>query len=267
MFKPKKYLGQNFLKKEKAQKIIKEIIRATEIKKEDIILEIGPGFGVLTKEIVKKAQKIIAVEKDKRLADYLKQDKNLKDLCRLSSCQLKIINEDVLKFNFKDYNLTPYNFKVVGNIPYSITSPLIRKFLGSEIKPSLMVLMVQKEVGERILGKNKESFLSNFVKFYGKPKIIKNVSRETFWPKPKVDSVILKIEDIQDKYKNIDQEKFFEFLHIGFSQPRKQIKNNLNKIFKEKTDEVLRKCNIDPQKRPENLKLDDWIKIFGQLTD
>ena len=256
-FKPKKYLGQNFLKKTKSQEIIKEIIKAANLQKQDTILEIGPGFGILTKKLAQKAKKVIAVEKDERLTCHLKEVfKNISNL--------QIVSGDVLKFKLKNHNLKSKNYKIVGNIPYSITSPLIRKFLSAKIKPKLMILMVQKEVGERILGKNKESFLSNFVKFYGKPEILKNVSRETFWPKPKVDGAILKIDDIQKKYKNIDEKKFFEFLHLGFSQPRKQIKNNLNKIFQEKTDKVLKKCKIDPQKRPEDLKLDDWIKIFNK---
>ncbi len=244
--KPKKYLGQHFLKN---KNVARKIIEAANVNKDDVVLEVGPGKGALTEILLQKAKKVIAVEKDKELADFLmdkfKGQKNL-----------SVINDDILKISARGGN-----YKIVANIPYYITSYFLRKFLESDFQPVLMALMLQKEVAERIVARNsKESLLSISVKAYGQPKIIAKVSAKNFLPAPKVDSAIILIDNISKNFfkKNkIDEEKFFQLLRQGFSHKRKLLKNNL------KIDtEVLQKCKIPPLARAEELSLEQWKHLY-----
>ncbi len=255
-FKPKKYLGQNFLKD---REVLKEITKAAEIQPDDIILEIGPGFGILTEELTKKAKKVIAIEKDERLVKILKE--KFKDFKNI-----EIIQGDVLKLTTENLQLTT-NYKVVANLPYYITSPVIRKFLETENPPKLMVLMVQKEVAQRICSKPpKMSLLSIACQLYSKPKIVKIIKKDCFWPKPKVDSAIIKLITNNLKFiTNEFREEFFKIVKAGFSSSRKQLKNNLKKIFGDKTNEVLVKAGIDPARRAETLSVEDWMKIYNVI--
>ncbi len=249
--RPSKGLGQNFLIDKNA---LKKIIRASQINKKDIVLEIGPGLGALTKEIAKKAKKVIAIEKDPKIVNILEEA--LKDFKNV-----EIIQADILK-NFNQLSI--YNYKVVANLPYYITSPIIRMFLESKHKPKEMVLTMQKEVGQRIVSQPPcMSLLSVSVQFYAKPSIIAYIAKKSFWPKPKVDSAVLHITDIKDN-KKIDKEIFFKIVKAGFSQPRKQLLNNLSKelkLDKEKTKLWLLKNNIQPFQRAETLSVNDWIKL------
>ncbi len=246
--KPIKYLGQNFLT---SRKIVEDIISAADLKPDDIVLEVGPGKGILTEAILEKIPKgkLIAVEKDKRFAEYL-QDKYK------SHKNLSIINDDILKFDTSGYSLVASGYKIVANIPYYITSRFLRKFLQSDYQPSKMVLMVQKEVAERIVAKDgKESILSISVKAYGVPKIIKKVPASYFAPKPKVDSAILLIDNISKKlFEGIDEKKFFEIVRKGFSSKRKFLKNNLKLL----DTECLIKCGIAEKTRAEDLSKESW---------
>lgn len=248
MLKPKKSLGQNFLKSEK---IAQEIVEAGEVCAEDVVLEVGPGEGVLTVELLKKAKKVIAVEKDEQLAEFLKE----KFAKEIKNGKLEIVSSDILKFNASTYGLQPKSYKLIANIPYYITSHLLRTFLESDCQPSLMVLMVQKEVAERIVGvKTKESILSVSVKAYGDPEIIRKVPASYFSPAPKVDSAVIKIANISKVFfQDISEEKFFETVKKGFSQKRKMLINNL------KTNKsVFTACNIAEKARSENLSLSQW---------
>ncbi|MCX6760203.1 MAG: 16S rRNA (adenine(1518)-N(6)/adenine(1519)-N(6))-dimethyltransferase RsmA, partial [Candidatus Nealsonbacteria bacterium] len=213
--KPNKRLGQNFLIDKAA---LNKIISAADLSENDVVLEIGPGTGMLTRELLKITKKVIAVEKDKKMAEVLKN--NFKD-CK----NLEIINKDILKID--DLNIKEY--KLVANIPYYITSPIIRKFLEYSNPPKLMVLTIQKEVAQRICSRPPDmSLLAISVQFYAKPKIISYISKNSFWPKPKVDSAILKIQDIKNKNPEIDVASFFNILRAGFKQPRKQLQNNIS---------------------------------------
>src|SRR3989338_7302716 len=273
--KPKKSLGQNFLKSEK---IAEEIVSAGEVSPDDVVLEVGPGKGILTEKLLEKAKKVIAVEKDEELVEFLKE----KFAENVKNGKLELVSEDILKFNPNSYNLQPNSYKLIANIPYYITSHLLRTFLESSHQPSLMVLMVQKEVAERIIGingegerkifrftpppthynffapprrfKTKESLLSISVKAYGRPEIIRNVPAGYFSPAPKVDSAVIKISDISKNFfQDIDEKKFFETVKKGFSQKRKMLINNL----KSKKDDFTA-CNIDEKARAENLSLEQW---------
>ncbi len=252
---PKKRLGQNFLID---KNVLGKIVRAGNITSKDIILEIGPGTGTLTRELVKKAKKVIAVEKDPAMVEILR--KSFKD-----TKNLEIIQKDILKM---DPPQKPY--KVIANLPYYIVSPLIRKFLEAGRKPISMTLMVQKEVGQRICATPpRMSLLAVCIQFYSDPKIISYVSKKAFWPKPKVNSAII---EIKPKLKIVPCETFFEVVKAGFCHPRKQILNTLSaklalrtsskvKSNKEKVRAWLLKNKIAPSQRPETLSVEDWIKL------
>jgi len=263
--KPKKYLGQNFLKD---ASVLEDIIEASELKKDDTVLEIGPGFGVLTAELAKRVSKVIAVEKDKRLIEILK-----KKLSGFNNVQ--IIEGDILKLTTNDFKiptpstLSATRYKVVANLPYYITSPVIRKFLEEKNPPTLMVLMVQKEVAERICAKPPEmSLLSVAVQFYSQPKIVRIVKKDSFWPTPKVDSAIIKLTiNSQQKTEVVNANVFFKIVKTGFSQPRKQLKNNFKKMFGERSEKILEGAGIEGNHRAETLSVDEWIKICLTLQN
>jgi len=246
--KPNKRLGQNFLS---SDIVLKKIIKTSQIKSSDIILEIGPGTGILTKALAQKAKKVIAVEKDKSLISIL--EKELPN-------NVEIISGDILKI--KNLKL-PKHYKLIANLPYYITAPVIRMFLENN-SPELMVLMVQKEVGQRICATPpKMSKIAVFTQFYGKPEIISNVSKDCFSPKPKVDSVILKITPF-NKLDKTNKDLFSKIVRAGFSQPRKQLINNLTNsldIKKQETENWLKENKIKPEQRAETLNIKDWINL------
>jgi len=249
--KPRKHLGQNFLIN---KDILSEIINTADLTKNDIVLEIGPGLGILTKELAKKAKKVIAIEKDEKLVKILK-----KELAHFKN--IKIIEGDILKLPVTSYQL-PVTYKLVANLPYYITSPVIRKFLEEKKQPKLMVLMVQKEVAERICAKPPDTrLLSVAVQFYSQPKIVKIVKKESFWPRPKVDSAIIKLTTNNRQLTTINTNLFFKIVKSGFSQPRKQLKNNLKKIFGKDTEKILKQSKIETTRRAETLSIDEWLKI------
>ena len=203
----KKALGQNFLKSEIA---LRKIVEEGEVEKEDIILEIGPGKGALTKKLLEKVEGggglVIAVEKDRELYEFLKT----KFKKEISERSLVLAHDDILEFDIDQELLKFCNFKVIANIPYNITGAILQKFLESAHQPTSMVLMVQHEVAKRIVGRNgpssakamagkKESILSISVKAYGEPTIIMKVPARYFSPAPKVDSAIISIKNISRK--------------------------------------------------------------------
>jgi len=248
--RPNKFLGQNFLK---SREITGEIIKAADLGQGDLVLEVGPGKGILTEALLKTGAKVIAVEKDARLVDFLQEKFK-------SAKNLKIIHGDILKLNPR-YALPVTRYKIVANIPYYITSRFLKTFLQSDFQPFLMVLMAQKEVAERIINK-KGSLLSISVKVYGQPKIVKKVPASCFFPKPKVDSVILKIENISKNFFiDTNEIKFFSLIKQGFSSKRKTLKNNL--ILS--NTECLTECGIGEKARAEDLSLENWKCLVKEL--
>lgn len=262
--RPSKKFGQNFLI---SKSVLKKIIEAAKLKRKDIILEIGPGIGTLTQELAKRVKKVIAVEKDEKMIKILKEAvRSLKNI--------EIIKGDILKI--ENLKLEIGNFsKVVANLPYSIVSPTIRRFLELRgIQPQPMILMVQKEVAQRICAKPpKMNLLAVSVQFYSQPKIISFVSKKSFWPKPKVDSAIIKIilsSAVSEAHARAFYELFFRIVRAGFSQPRKQLINNLSqklKIEKEKVKDWLLKNKIQPIQRAETLRIEDWLKLVKTFRE
>jgi len=299
---PNKLMGQNFLRD---KKVLNKIIAAANLTTKDNVLEIGPGLGVLTRELAKRASRVVAVEKDKALAKLL-----TKQLTEEQISNVEIIEDDILSFLRKQESrpwipgqarddkpslLTNYK-KVVANIPYYLTSHLIRLLLESDDPPTDIILMIQKEVAKRICAKPpKMSLLSVSVQFYAEAKIIASVAKNSFWPKPKIDSAIIKItpkippplqRGIKGDLKNAGKilpnppflkegtANFFEVIHSGFSHPRKQLLNNLSAglaIPRDKIAAILQSADIKPQQRAETLNVEDWIKLtklfFYQTSD
>jgi 16S rRNA (adenine1518-N6/adenine1519-N6)-dimethyltransferase len=270
--RPSKRMGQNFLID---KSILQKIITAAELKLNDVVLEIGPGIGTLTQELAKNAKQVIAVEKDKKMCEILKKTlKNLKNV--------EILNNDILKIEswslIENCKLKIENYKVVANLPYYITSPIIRKFLENppstptdeKKQPELMILMLQKEVAQRICSKPPNmSILSVSVQFYAKPEIISYVSKNCFWPSPKVDSAIIKITPLEFSGGPTPAE-FFKIIKAGFSQPRKQLGNNFSKILKldkQKMSSWLLGNNIKPTQRAETLSVEDWINLTKTFNE
>ena len=257
-------MGQNFLIDRGA---LKKIVEAGELTRDDIIVEVGPGFGVLTFELAEKVKKVIAVEKDKTLAKILKER-----LLENKISNVLVIEGDILKMDISElignYSLQTTHYKLIGNIPYYITAPLIRKFLESGQKPSIMVLMVQKEVAQRICAKpvqNQMSLLAISVRFYAEPEIIAYVSKKSFRPSPKVDSAIIKIAVKKPKdLPKIDSELFFKIVKAGFAGKRKQLINTLSRGLdktKERVKDVLEQAMIQPERRAESLSLEEWVAL------
>lgn len=261
---PSKSKGQNFLINES---VLEKIVKAADLQPDDNILEIGPGFGILTEELLKKAQKVLCIELDKRLVYFLKQKfKHEKKLEILQADILKIKNSEIYKKLVGEDG----SYKLVANLPYNITGAVLRKFLTYEPKPNEIVLLLQKEVAQRIIAKpGKMSLLSLSVQYYGEPKIIDFVSKESFYPIPKVDSAIIKIELKKGNIlSGIEEKKFWQVAKIGFSSSRKQLQNNLSaglSISKETLKNSLKLAGLRPDCRAQDLSLDQWISLAQNL--
>jgi 16S rRNA (adenine1518-N6/adenine1519-N6)-dimethyltransferase len=254
--KPSKRLGQNFLINEHA---IEKVISSANISPDDFVLEIGPRTGNLTKLLCQKAKKVVAIEKDRKIIDLLKNQ--LKE-----NPNLEIINADALKIDLKKI-FKNKEYKVVANLPFYITAPIIRKLLECKTPPTEMTIIVQKEVGIRICQKpGSMNILAASVQFYASPKVISYIKKGSFYPVPKVDSAIIKITPFTSKF-NKDKkfrEQFFKLTKIAFSQPRKQLLNNLSHGFKkdkETVKSILKERNIKPEQRAETLTIDDLISL------
>lgn len=260
--KAKKSLGQNFLKSNLA---LSQIVEAGSIDKKDIVLEIGPGKGALTEKLLDKAGYVIAIEKDRELVQFLKE----KFSKEIKKGKLILIEEDILDFSITTHYLLRTNYKLIANIPYNITGAIFKKFLTQKNIPQKMVLLVQKEVAERIVARDgKESILSMSIKAYGIPKYIAKVSRRYFSPSPKVDSAIIEIANIsKNKFKNKkDEDRFFELVKTGFAHKRKVLIKNLEKIAtKSILEKAFKDLNIPKNYRAENLSLDDWLNLLKKI--
>lgn len=310
---PSKNLGQNFLLDEN---VVKKMAEAAELKNSDTVLEIGPGFGVLTGELVGRADKVIAVEMDKRLAEYLATSSKRQE----TKDKLQIINDDILKLGIKDYGIGN-KYKIVSNLPYQITSPILWKFLHEDpleinnhpqapslkrrgdVRPELMVLMVQKEVGERICAKpGKMSVLAVMCQLYAECEFLFEVDRENFWPAPDVDSAVVKLSTRIDmrmfanKYANnkttttspqpsprqfggqackgegdggFDERNFIRLVKFGFSAKRKMLKNNLSGGLQKPMNEVvvaLKVVGLNEKVRAQELSVEDWVKLYREIN-
>lgn len=263
--KPIRHKGQNFLIDADA---LEDIVSSANLDKQDTVLEVGPGLGILTEQLVKKSKKVVSVELDKKLFNFLKlKFRGMKNL--------ELVNEDILKFNPTNYSLQTTHYKLVANLPYNITSHFLKKFLTVAVKPTDMTLLVQKEVAQRICAPaGQMSLLSVSVQFYSQPKIVQIVSAQSFWPAPEVDSAILKLSSIKDQQAvdnflgNVLEDKFWQIVRIGFSAKRKQLQNNLAvglKIPGPEIKKILKKADLEPKIRAQNLSVADWLKLVKEI--
>ena len=265
----KKSLGQNFLT---SRGVARDIVVAAQITPDDVVLEIGPGKGFLTEGLLQKAKKVIAVEKDVRMVEYLK-DKFAQEI---RDGKLELIHQDILSFDISRSTLHALRFTLVANIPYYITGEILRTFLSGDLQPQRMVLMVQKEVADRIVarpssrraGTGKESILSMSVKVYGTPCYIQKVPARYFSPEPNVDSAVLLIEKISKKnFKNKnDEDMFFEIVKRGFAHKRKMLWGNLKDFYDtQKLKEGFEGCSVASTARAENLSLNQWFYLSNKI--
>lgn len=261
-----KSLGQNFLTDES---VVKRIVDTAEIKSEDLVMEIGPGIGSMTGELAARAGRVVAVEIDRHLIPVLKE--NLKEFSNL-----EIINEDIMKVNVKSITGTEHNMaqKVVANLPYYITTPIIMKLLEEENDIELMVFMVQKEVAQRMVAKpggKDYGALSVGVQYYAQPERVFDVPPHCFIPQPEVDSTIIKLKKNKTPPVNLkDKDMFFKVIKAAFGQRRKTLLNALtnsggfNKT-KEEIREILLGLNIDENARGETLSIEQFASLANQF--
>lgn len=262
--KPKKHLGQNFLEDKSA---LKKIANALALRDGDTVVEIGPGHGELTQElrIKNKELRILAIEKDERLAEFLKS-KFRRD------ANTEIIEGDILKLLpvlITNYKLPITNYKVIGNIPYYITGHLLRTISELDRKPERIVLTVQKEVAERLCAAPpKMNLLAASVQFWAKPEIVARIGRENFHPAPKVDSAVIQITPFAKT--QMDPDIFYPFIGALFKQPRKTIINNLRLMAKNAAgkggiERILAGLSVGPAARPQNLSISDIVNLARSM--
>lgn len=256
-----KGLGQNFLID---GNVVRSISKGANITKEDNILEIGPGFGVLTEELLIHAKKVVSVEIDERLNPVLSQTLSEFD-------NFVLVNGDILKIDLNKMISDQFgdeSFKVVANLPYYITTPIIELFLESEFNVKSMTFMVQKEVGDRIMsspGNKVYGSLTLFTSFYANPSVIVEAPKSVFMPQPKVDSVVINLE-MKKELPDVDKTKFFKLMRGGFTKRRKNILNSLTTdislgVNKEEMKKILNSLDIPTNYRAEDLSLNDYINI------
>ncbi len=250
--RPNKSLGQNFLQDPAA---LESIVKAAEIEPDDSVLEVGPGLGSLTRYLAIHALEVVAVELDQRLLPPLQ--------AVLSSyTNVRLIQADILKISPAEL-MSKDGYLVVANIPYYITSALLRHLLESHPSPRRMVLTVQREVAERICAESgRMSLLSLSVQVYGRPQIIARIPAGAFYPAPKIDSAVLRIEIANEPsipYAQLD--KFFQLAKAGFGQKRKTLRNSISaglRISPTQAQSLLEAAGINPMRRAETLSLDEW---------
>ena len=252
----RKGLGQHFLIDEE---VLQLITSAAELTPTDIVIEVGPGLGILTRELAGQADRVIAVELDNKLTAILKQ-------ALASFDNVTVINEDILNIDPATLLQEQKNYKVVANLPYYITSPVLRHFLEASVKPQIMIVMVQREVAEAIVAEpGQRSVLSISVQFYGEPRIVNYVPAQSFYPAPEVDSAILRIDLYPRPTVAVDEKSFFELVRAGFTASRKQIANSLAQSLglpKAEVLSLLERSSIAPQRRAETLTLEEWAELW-----
>ena len=254
---PKKGLGQNFLTDPVA---LSRILNAADLSPEDRVVEVGAGVGTLTRPLAERAGRVVAVELDQRLVDILRE--------RLAGqSNVRIIQGDIL--NILDPGFPHLGYKVVANLPYYITSAILRHFLEKAPRPRLMVITVQRQVAQRIVaGPGEMSLLAVSVQFYGRPRIVARIPAGAFYPVPKVDSAVVRIDVGQEPTvalaEGLDAAAFFRVARAGFGQRRKKLRNSLSAglgLPVARLEEALLEAGVSPARRAETLSLPEWARV------
>jgi 16S rRNA (adenine1518-N6/adenine1519-N6)-dimethyltransferase len=259
---PRKGLGQNFLADPVA---LDRIVLAAELSPADTVLEIGPGLGTLTERLAAQAGRVVAVELDGRLADVVRE--------RLAGLgNVEVIHGDVL--DMADLGFLGPEAKVVANLPYYITSAVLRHLLDRPDRPRVVVVTVQREVAERIVAAPGDmSLLAVSIQFYGRPRIVARIPAGAFYPPPKVDSAVVRIDVSEQPAAalppGVSEAALFRVVRAGFGQKRKTLRNALSaglSLSPARAEEALRAAGIDPRRRAETLSLAEWTELAEQLT-
>lgn len=267
-FRFSKSLGQNFLIDEN---IILKIIEGSEINKNDVIIEVGPGIGTLTQYLAEMSKKVLAIEIDKSLIPVL--DETLE-----SYDNVEVINSDVLELDLKKLVSDKFpgeKVKVVANLPYYVTTPIIMKFLEEEVPVKDIVVMVQKEVADRLKAKPKTKdygSLSVAVQYYSQPEIITRVPRSVFIPNPNVESTVIRLKVLDNpQVKVIDRKIFHKVVRASFAKRRKTLLNSLSfsdlELNKDQIKEILVACDIDPRRRGETLDIEEFAALSNKISE
>jgi len=259
-FEHKKSLGQHFLN---SDYVPKKMCDAASLEAGDIVLEIGPGTGALTQEILARGASVIALEADLRAIESL----NETFTAAIAAGQLTIHHHDARTIEPTEFGLKNQQYKVVANIPYYISGLLFRTMLETDCQPNTLVFLVQKEVAGRIARDKKESLLSLSVKCYGKPSYIGTIARGHFTPPPKVDSAIVAVTDIsKSAFDTMSERDFFILLHLGFGQKRKQLLSNLSKSYpRPQLEEIFKEIGLTLNIRAEDVSLTGWLTLAEKL--
>lgn len=264
--RPRKRLGQNFLTD---RHVLKQILATAEIGTEDTVLEIGAGLGILTQALAERAQRVVAVEVDEELVAVLRV--RLESLPNVEVVLGDILARDISNLMREGRTLEVAPYKVVANIPYYITSAVLRHILEASVRPQLIVLMVQKEVAQRIVAApGQMSLLAVSVQFYGLPRLVARVPAGAFYPAPKVDSAIVRIDPHRQlPVKDSEIAAFFKIVRAGFAQRRKQLRNALVhglSVPREEVRKAMGRAGIDERRRAQSLSLVDWLALYRALS-
>jgi 16S rRNA (adenine1518-N6/adenine1519-N6)-dimethyltransferase len=263
-YRPRKRFAQHFLTD---PNILRKIVDAASIRDDDLILEIGPGLGHLTRALLEAGARIVAIEIDRDLAEQLEREQHARS--RLFVMEGDFLSSPAEKW-LSDAGFQGFDYKVVANIPYNITSAIVRHLLENRPQPSLIVIMVQREVANELVAKpGKMSLLAVSVQFYGRPRVIAQVPAGSFVPRPKVDSAIVLIELVRpSRFPKTDTQRFFQIVRAGFGVRRKQLHNALAQglaMNREEVKALLLGADIDPSRRAETLSLEEWGRVYEHL--
>ena len=259
--RPKKSLGQHFLVD---RRVLSRISGAAEISPRDVVVEVGPGRGVLTKHLAERASRVVAMELDEALVGRLKTD--LAD-----RPNVEVLHADARELDLASLAPPDVPYKVAANLPYYAALPILRRFLEAEHKPELMVVMVQREVARKIAAAPGDmGLVSVAVQLYGRPRIVSYVPPRAFRPAPKVTSAIVRIDVYPEPALDLDSEAhFFELVRAGFSAPRKQLRNCFRDGLSLDTgsvDMMLLRAGIDPKRRAQTVSIDEWGAVYREWT-
>ena len=259
--KANKSLGQNFLIN---QQIIDDIVKVANVNEDDLIIEIGPGLGSLTSKLADNAKKVVAIELDQNMIEILKERFSLYK-------NVEIIHGDIMKVDLKEIIGEEKNIKIVANLPYYITTPIVMKLLEENLKMKSITVMVQKEVGERfcaIPGGKEYGAITVSINYYSDPKIVLDVPKDNFNPIPEVDSCVVQLKLKKNHIELKDKKLFFRLIKIAFSQRRKNIGNSLTGIgmTKQEVKEMLEALSLDINLRAENLSINQYAQIANYIA-
>jgi len=269
---PSKGLGQNFLVD---RRVLERIVEVSDLSPADVVLEVGPGLGVLTRELAERAGVVVAVELDRKMVAVLHEQ--LAGYANVHLVQGDILEIDPVQAIMDALGLSSneaLRYKVVANLPYYITSAVLRHLLTAAVPPAQLTLLVQKEVAARLTARPGDlSLLAISVQVFGEPEVVTRVPAGSFYPRPKVDSAVVRIRVYPEpRVPREELERFFAVVQAGFGQKRKQLHNSLShnlRLPQETVLELLARAGIDPQRRPQTLTIDEWISLaraYGEMA-